>query len=346
MTWFPFADPTKPTQAPGAAPSPVDAQVEEEDPTAGDEAYDMMMSLMPWGVSFLLHVGLVILMIFIVWSAAIKNEEEKIIVPSAVLSKKPGTPLRQKTTRRPSKTRRTAARRAVSRSPSQTQSDIAAPAKGQMKIIGALGGGGGKPSAFAAVSGGGASFETQFFGLGGNARKIIYIVDASGSLIDTFPFVIMELKRSISELKDAQSFTVIFFQGEDHIEVPPPRLKKATSENKLKVIEWVDPAGGNVIPTGLSNPVKAITRALQYQPELIFLLSDNITGQGRYEVDQKQLLARIEHANSRSRTVINTIQFLYPDRLTQWGLKPTLEEIAEQHKGQYTYIDGRELGIE
>ncbi|MDP7349085.1 MAG: hypothetical protein QF735_12655, partial [Phycisphaeraceae bacterium] len=61
---------------------------------------------------------------------------------------------------------------------------------------------------------------------------------------------------------------------------------------------------------------------------------------------QKQLLARIEHANSRSRTVINTIQFLYPDRLTQWGLKPTLEEIAEQHKGQYTYIDGRELGIE
>ena len=151
-----------------------------------------------------------------------------------------------------------------------------------MKIIGALGGGGGKPSAFAAVSVGGASFETQFFGVGGNAKKIIYVVDASGSLIDTFPFVIMELKRSISELKDAQSFTVIFFQGEDHIEVPPPRLKKATSENKLKVIEWVDPASGNVIPTGLSNPVKAITRALQYQPELIFLLSDNIPNPGHY----------------------------------------------------------------
>ena len=88
-------------------------------------------------------------------------------------------------------------------------------------------------------------------------------------------------------------------------------------------------------PTGLSNPVKAITRAIQYQPEVIFLLSDNITGQGRYEVDQKQLLAQIEHANSRSRTVINTIQFLYPDHLARYGLKPTLEEIADKTEASY-----------
>ena len=73
---------------------------------------------------------------------------------------------------------------------------------------------------------------TMFGATGGNAYKIIYIVDASGSLIDTLPFVIKELKRSINELSDRQEFNVIFFQAGDAIEVNVPRRgwKSATSE--------------------------------------------------------------------------------------------------------------------
>src|SRR5438046_2605605 len=89
---------------------------------------------------------------------------------------------------------------------------------------------------------------------------------------------------------------------------------------------WAPAAAGAAagIPRGLSQPFEALKRALSYKPDLLFILSDNITGQGKYEVDQKRLLAEIQAAN-RGGTKINTIQFLYPDRLSANGMKGTLE---------------------
>lgn len=159
------------------------------------------------------------------------------------------------------------------------------------------------------------------------------------------PFVINEIKRSVSELADQQSFTVIFFQGDDVIEVPPKGLKKATSDIKQQVINWVDMSSGNIVPHGSSNPVKAIARALRYKPQLVFLLSDNITGRGQYEMNQKRLLDEIKKANT-AHTKINTIQFLYPDLLSAVGLKPTMELISDSTGGIYKFVDGRELGIQ
>ena len=98
-------------------------------------------------------------------------------------------------------------------------------------------------------------------------------------------------------------------------------------------------------PKGLSNPVKALRLALRYRPQLLFVLSDNITGQGRYEVDQRRLLASIEREN-KSATKINTIQFVYPDPLEKFSLKATLQLIAERTGGIYKFLDARELGIE
>ena len=102
---------------------------------------------------------------------------------------------------------------------------------------------------------------------------------------------------------------------------------------------------GHITPKGLSNPVKALQLALRYKPQLLFILSDDITGHGRYEADQRRLLADIRRAN-KAGTKINTIQFLYRDKLESYGLKPTLQLIAERSGGIYKFLDGRELGIE
>ena len=65
-------------------------------------------------------------------------------------------------------------------------------------------------------------------------RRQVYLVDASGSLIDTLPFVLRELQQSISKLSDQQKFTVIFFQGKDvGLKVPPSR--RATADVKQSV---------------------------------------------------------------------------------------------------------------
>jgi hypothetical protein len=223
---------------------------------------------------------------------------------------------------------------------------LSSSSESQSQLIGAAGGGGGGggASSFGGASGSAGDFKAKFFGTGGNAERLVYMVDASGSLIDVMPFVIRELKRSVGDLSEKQELTVIFFQGDDYIEVPPPGLKKASSDYKTRVMDWVERDAGNIVPMGLSKPVTALKQALKYRPELMFLLSDNITGQGRYEVDQNQLLKDIRKANEGG-TKINTIQFVYDDPLTKYGLPRTLERISETTGGEFNFIDARELGL-
>ena len=45
----------------------------------------------------------------------------------------------------------------------------------------------------------------------------------------------MELKRSIGALSEKQKFSIIFFQGDRAIEVPPNGLTDATPRNKRAI---------------------------------------------------------------------------------------------------------------
>jgi len=287
----------------------------------------------------------VVLTLFIVWASVQTLEEDEVIIPNARLSETPGAPITQQTTQRET-TQTTSARRSVSQSQSQAQSSLtSAVSTSESALIGAISGSqGGAASPFGMGQDASGSFKATFYGTGGNARRLVYLIDASGSLIDTLPFVIQELKRSIGELSERQSFAVIFFQGDDAIEVPPPGLRAATSARKAQVISWVDTEQQNVIAIGGTNPIKALQRALQMGPQLMFLLSDNITGNGRFEVDQRRLLREIERVN-RAKTKINTIQFIYPDPLTSVGMEATLKLIADRSGGIYKFLDARELGL-
>lgn len=185
----------------------------------------------------------------------------------------------------------------------------------------------------------------EFVGLSTtNARRIVYVIDASGSMIRSLQIVLQELTRSIDALSEQQSFAIVFFQRNEAVVVPPRnRLSPATRENKVRALEWIDE---NVVPSGRSNPIEALTYALDLNPDVIFLLSENITGSGQFEVDQRDLLALLDQLNpadasGRRGTLINTIQFLDPDPLD------TLRMIAEQHGGLkgYKFLDRAELGL-
>lgn len=327
--------------APHAHQDP-DLQEEEKD-DLGDEMSAYLLSILPWAVSLLFHMGFVLLTIFVVWSTLQPlRPEEEVIIPIARLSPTPGAPLQMKTT---TKKKIKTAQRVVTKSVRQTPTSISNKVDADIPLIGAAGGAPGKGSPFGTAVRQESGEAATMYGTGGNAKKLAYIIDASGSLLDSMPFVINEIKRSVSELSDKQSFTIIFFQGEEVIEVPPFGLKKATSDIKQKIINWIDTDSGHVTPRGSTNPIKAISRALSYKPDLVFLLSDNITGRSQYEMNQTRLLGEIRKANT-SHTKINTIQFLYPDPLMKVGLKPTMEMISDESGGIYKFVDGRELGVQ
>jgi hypothetical protein len=184
--------------------------------------------------------------------------------------------------------------------------------------------------------------EAAFMGLEAvSARNIVYVVDASGSMLLHLSTVVRGLEQSLFDLNKKQSFAILFFQKDQVIAVPPlNRLVAANLKNIQKAMRWIQ-NGDNIVTTGRSNPTKAISRALQMKPDLVYLLSENIRGAGQYEVSPEELLASldlmnpVDPRNGRRRVRINCIEFLTSDPAK------TMRRIAENHGGidGYTFID-------
>lgn len=176
--------------------------------------------------------------------------------------------------------------------------------------------------------GSGAPGPELFKSGGGKARgvtSVVYVVDRSGSMIDTFDRVKQELKTSIGKLQMSQKFHVVFFSAGDPLENPPKRLISARAGQKQEFFEFLD----TVRPEGSTNPTQAMERAFQCQPEMIFFLTD-----GAFH---KSLIERLRVLNRDHKVRIFTIAYVDPV-----GAE-LLETIARENGGEFKFVSDREL---
>lgn len=177
-----------------------------------------------------------------------------------------------------------------------------------------------------------------------NAQQIVYVIDASGAMIAYMPIILSHLRNSLDALSPEQRFAIIFYQGGSAHSFPAGGgLSEANAREKDRALTWAD----GIVPRQVSNPIPAFEVALRMQPDAVFVLSANITAAGRFEVDQSELLARLDQLNPVDRTTgarrtqINCIQFLDPDPLD------TMRLISQQHGGErgYRFYSRRDLGL-
>ncbi|MBL8745865.1 MAG: hypothetical protein JNK58_05850 [Phycisphaerae bacterium] len=305
---------------------------------------------MPWLISIAGHVLLLILGFFVVWTATPPPLEER---PPIVVSFDNPSPAPITIT--PAEPAR------VAGETSEPIRDLALPPMPAPSLSDLVTGGlpAAAPTAEARPSTMEAVLErrlpeVRFAGLGvSNATKIIYVVDASGSMVSTFPIVLNYLERSVSRLARTQRFQIIFYGREAYQPAPHPgdiddgahwRLIRATPDNVRSVLDWIR----RIVPGGRSNPIPALRLALNMeQPDAVFLLSNVITGAGQWEAGKEAILKEIDTLNpidertGRRRTVIKTLQFLEEDPAD------ILKAIGQAHGGEdgYKFIprtDGRE----
>jgi hypothetical protein len=138
----------------------------------------------------------------------------------------------------------------------------------------AFGSGTGGGSAPFGVPGGGGGMlpKSKFFGQGGNANKIVYLCDASGSMLSVFGALKQKLKESINGLSVAngQEFNVIFFSDDNCFPLFKDGMQMATPDNLKRAMDFVD----NAVSTGGTQPLPAIKFALAEKPELLYVLTD------------------------------------------------------------------------
>jgi len=188
-----------------------------------------------------------------------------------------------------------------------------------------------------------AQFDTEFFGSGGNARNIVFVLEADGSIISDYPQIVNELASSLGGMTEKQKFSVIVFDGEGVKEVPPRGLKRASADAKAKTIKWLRNTR-NVRTMGSGDAVAALNRAFKLRPELVFLLSQNLynPGRGKYELQREEVLDAVRQAPKRN-IAINTIEFndIDPQAFDATGTKvrlTLLEEVAQITGGKYLYV--------
>lgn len=170
----------------------------------------------------------------------------------------------------------------------------------------------------------------QFFGIGGDARaarRIVYIVDRSGSMLGVFEDLRKELKRSINRLRKSQKFHVIFYSTDPPIESPPKRLVNAIRASKEEAFDFID----TMVPDGMTQPIEAMRRAFQLKPDLIYFLSDG-------EIPEAaQLIEDLHEWNHEEAVRIFTIAYVNS------AGRDLLERIARENNGQFRFVSEYDL---
>jgi hypothetical protein len=183
-------------------------------------------------------------------------------------------------------------------------------------------------------AGGGGGIGPKFMkvGFGGNVRSIIFLCDASGSMIPKMPYLKEELMNAVDKLKPIQWFNVEFFVN-DKPQQLADHLLPATPENKRKCAEFLNAVAAAGSPT---DPIVSLTLAFKQQPQLIFLLTD-----GDFS-DNAAVLTRVRQMNASGKTKVNTIAFV-GENDTDKEFINTLTQIAKETGGVFKRVAESEV---
>ncbi|HSI36295.1 MAG TPA: VWA domain-containing protein [Tepidisphaeraceae bacterium] len=184
---------------------------------------------------------------------------------------------------------------------------------------------GGGLAPFAPPSKGGGS---PVFIVPGNARRVVYLCDSSGSMMTNFDSLRDQLRRAVDALRPIQEFDVVFF-AEDSYKALDRQLVRALPETKRNAHDFLD----RVTPSGTSDPLPGLRAAFALQPQLVYLLTD-----GDFP-DNAKTLAEIRKLNADKRVKINTIAFV--GRGDEY--EKLLKQIADENGGIFKFVDEADM---
>ena len=173
--------------------------------------------------------------------------------------------------------------------------------------------------------------ETQFLGIRDKGTRFVYVLDRSGSMDQEHALEVAkaELVTSLQHLDETQQFQVIFYNVQHRLLTLGGRdtLHRATDINKTLARQQI----ARVTPDGGTFHYPALAKALSFEPEVIYFLTDADANSAIHPGDMERLARR-----NRGRTRIHTIKFGLGAELTT---NHYVKKLALQNGGRYRYRD-------
>lgn len=178
--------------------------------------------------------------------------------------------------------------------------------------------------------------QTTFFDIAAKGNRFVYVLDRSGSMFDHGAIRVAkeELVVSLAALEQTQQFQVLFY-NQSLLELTGsgdrPQMQWATDINRTLARQFIS----SVQPDGGTDHMPALKKALRYQPEHLFFLTD---------ADQPVLSARelneIKTVNN-GRTAIHCVEF---GKGPEIAADNFLKKLARENGGTYRYRDVTKFG--
>ncbi len=196
---------------------------------------------------------------------------------------------------------------------------------------GAGSGGGGPMAPYGTPGGnGGAAFKSSFYGTSGNASRIVYILDHSGSMLDNFDFLKKETKHSVNNLVPLQWLSVIMVSDTASV-IGAPQLARATLDVKRELLTKLDDYVAEGQNDDLLPPFQeAFEKAFAMKPQLIYFLTD-----GHFDPRLMDVVAKL---NADRKVHINTLAFVNHDP----SYEGQLQDLAKKNGGVYKFISEKD----
>jgi len=286
--------------------------------------------VLAWAVSFAFHAALFTVMFLLPWLSDIVGQADDLpIANTELVGQMRDAPLSTATTPELAARPQTTDSRTLHVEPKRFDHllDHASSVRPKLSIVG-IGTGGGEDFSKYGLGTGSGGPGPEFFGLGKRARgakRIVYVVDRSGSMMTTFDAVRRELRTSVDGLRRNQRFHVIFFNAGPPLENEPRRLVPANGVQKRRLYEFLD----SIQAEGSTDPIPAMERAFAVRPDLIYFLTD-----GDFEA---LLLEKLRGWNRSQAVKIYTIAYV-----SQAG-RVLLEQIAREHDGDFKFVSEHDI---
>jgi hypothetical protein len=171
-------------------------------------------------------------------------------------------------------------------------------------------------------------FVTESDPITARPPTVIFLCDASGSMLNKFESLRHELRRAVSRLRPSQSFNVIFFAEQPTV-LNPSGLLVNRPENRARADRFLD----EVVANGQTKVFPALELAFKQHPQVIFLLTD-----GDFP-DNKAVAEAVRRLNSAGKAVVNTIAFVDPGE----SYEEILRQIARENHGRYRFVGESDL---
>jgi hypothetical protein len=211
-------------------------------------------------------------------------------------------------------------------------------AGGDNAVFSLFSGGGGPMANFGPRGGGqGIGPKSKIFGHGSNVRSIVYVCDASGSMVGQGDDALKtELKRDIANLSPIQQFNVLIFhetRDGSQYQALSDKLLMGTPSNKAQAFDFID----NLPFSSVNNPIPALEEAFREQPQLIFVLSHGDFNNRYNTTNNKEVADKIDELNADKKVHVNTILLLGEKRheVERKDLETIMKKLADRNGGVY-----------